>query len=49
MFKVGDKVFCVESNQQATIIILIEDRALIRYADNSESSVQLWKLWRVNQ
>jgi hypothetical protein len=49
MFKVGDRVLCVESNVQATIIILIEDNALIRYDNNEEVTMPLWKLWKVNE
>jgi len=49
MFRVGDRVLCVESTQQATIIILIEDNALIRYDDNEEVITPLWKLWKVNE
>jgi hypothetical protein len=49
MFRVGDRVLCVESTQQATIIILIEDNALIRYDDNEEVIMPLWKLWKVNE
>ena len=49
MFKVGDRVLCVESNTQATIIILIDDNALIRYDDNEEVTMPLWKLWKVNE
>ena len=49
MFRVGDRVLCVESNVQATIIILIEDNALIRYDNNEEVIMPLWKLWKVNE